>query len=143
MTTMTTMTGQGRLGVALLLSLRACLPFSIRPKRTSSIGSALSRVVFSTSDGPDLDAGGPGPAQAALPRVHASTVAMVPPDETWTPIQRARREVGDAGLLRWPPHCNLIYPFVPPKVWTRRPGVPGVPGGGGLLAGKSLAANES
>jgi len=50
-----------------------------------------------------------------LPVVHSSTLAIVPPDEVWEPIQQARKEVRDAGLLRWPPHCNLIYPFVPPK----------------------------
>uniref|UniRef100_A0A7S0LSD4 Uncharacterized protein n=1 Tax=Coccolithus braarudii TaxID=221442 RepID=A0A7S0LSD4_9EUKA len=54
---------------------------------------------------------------AATPRmqkVHHSSVALVPPDSCWAPIQAVRYELRDHGLYRWPPHINLLYPFVPP-----------------------------
>lgn len=50
---------------------------------------------------------------AVLPKVFESSLAIVPPNEAWNAIQRARTEQRDAGILRWPPHVNLLYPFVP------------------------------
>ena len=47
------------------------------------------------------------------PKLHTSTVALVPPEEVWLPIQQARESLRDKGLYRWPPHINLLYPFVP------------------------------
>lgn len=56
----------------------------------------------------------------SLPRVFESAFAIVPPDDSWSRIQLARIESRDAGLLRWPPHINILYPFIPkahfPKV---------------------------
>ena len=46
-------------------------------------------------------------------KVYTSTVALVPPEEAWLPIQQARESLRDKGLYRWPPHINLLYPFVP------------------------------
>lgn len=43
------------------------------------------------------------------------TVCLVPPpssDETWDILTRARTQLKDPGLFRWPPHANLLYPFV-------------------------------
>jgi 2'-5' RNA ligase superfamily len=48
----------------------------------------------------------------ARSKTHSSTVALVPPEDSWAPIQHARYELQDKGLYRWPPHCNLLYPFV-------------------------------
>ena len=45
---------------------------------------------------------------------HETSVALVPPDSAWPPIQDARMLVQDKGLWRWPPHANLLYPFVAP-----------------------------
>jgi len=50
-----------------------------------------------------------------VPLVHTSAFALVPADEVWEPIQSLRSKYRDAGLFRWPPHVNLIYPFVLPK----------------------------
>ena len=50
---------------------------------------------------------------ALSPKQHSSTVAIVPPEALWPPIQRARRALRDKGLYRWPPHINLLYPFLP------------------------------
>jgi len=49
----------------------------------------------------------------AVLKVHTSTVALVPPETLWPPIQAARIALRDKGLYRWPPHINLLYPFVP------------------------------
>ena len=46
-------------------------------------------------------------------KVHTSTVALVPPEVCWPPVQAVRLELRDKGLYRWPPHVNLLYPFVP------------------------------
>ena len=48
---------------------------------------------------------------------HETSVAMVPSDDAWLHIQSARRLVEDKGLWRWPPHANLLYPFVAPSLF--------------------------
>jgi 2'-5' RNA ligase superfamily len=47
-----------------------------------------------------------------------STIAVVPPadSECWARLQGIRRECRAVGLYRWPPHCNIVYPFVPPRI---------------------------
>jgi len=47
--------------------------------------------------------------------LHSSALALVPPNECWNEIQKLRVDNRDAGLFRWPPHMNLIYPFVLPQ----------------------------
>ena len=40
---------------------------------------------------------------------------MVPPasdTNAWGALSRARGELRDPGLFRWPPHANLLYPFL-------------------------------
>ena len=49
--------------------------------------------------------------------MHHTTVAIIPPDAAWPPIQAARNLVRDRGLWRWPPHANLLYPFVAPRAF--------------------------
>lgn len=60
----------------------------------------------------------PAPAFGSR-RVHTTALAIVPPDECWPQIQAARTELQDAGLYRWPPHINLIYPFIEPIYFER------------------------
>jgi len=53
--------------------------------------------------------------QNKMQKVHFSTVCMVPPDsavDVWEQLTKARRQLRDPGLYRWPPHANLLYPFV-------------------------------
>ena len=48
-------------------------------------------------------------------KVYETTVAIIPPDEYWGSIQALRLQLRDSGLYRWPPHINLLYPFIPVK----------------------------
>lgn len=45
-----------------------------------------------------------------LRRVHSSSLAIVPPKNSWKRIQKIRN-MYDPAAKRWPPHINLIYPF--------------------------------
>lgn len=40
-----------------------------------------------------------------------TALAIVPPAELWESIE-ALRAVHDKSYARWPPHCNLFFPFV-------------------------------
>jgi hypothetical protein len=45
---------------------------------------------------------------------HTSALCIVPPDTdvmVWDNLTRARTDLKDPGLFRWPPHINLLYPF--------------------------------
>ena len=56
---------------------------------------------------------------SAIAKQHSSTVALVPPEEVWPQVQAARTALRDKGLYRWPPHMNLLYPFVEPALVIR------------------------
>jgi len=45
-------------------------------------------------------------------KVVTSAVIVSPPQDMWVPIQ-AIRSMHDKAYVRWLPHINLIYPFVP------------------------------
>ena len=50
-----------------------------------------------------------------LVNLHTMTVCMVPPAQyksAWEAVTKARTELKDPGLFRWPPHANLLYPFL-------------------------------
>lgn len=49
-----------------------------------------------------------------LRKVHTTTVCLVPEakhEHVWQAVTRARTELRDPGLYRWPPHANILYPF--------------------------------
>jgi len=46
--------------------------------------------------------------------MHHTSVCVVPPDVAWEHIQALRWSLEDKGLWRWPPHANLLYPFIAP-----------------------------
>ena len=59
--------------------------------------------------------------QIVIRKVHTVTVCMVPPPPTtatpdnqrvWNKISEMRRQLKDPGYYRWPPHVNLLYPFL-------------------------------
>jgi 2'-5' RNA ligase len=68
----------------------------------------------------------PSAAQAALPeprKSHCTTVCAVPPPSAtvaWEALTRARLELQDPGFYRWPPHANLLYPFLELKSMKKR-----------------------
>jgi 2'-5' RNA ligase superfamily len=48
---------------------------------------------------------------------HDWTVCMVPPPSSttrivWDALNQARQQLADPGFYRWPPHANLLYPFL-------------------------------
>ena len=48
-------------------------------------------------------------------KAHHLTVCMIPPagyDHVWDRIGAMRKELRDPGYFRWPPHVNLLYPFL-------------------------------
>jgi 2'-5' RNA ligase len=52
-------------------------------------------------------------------KFHHFTVCMVPPEEShaaWELLTKARADLRDPGLFRWPPHANLLYPFLDPYI---------------------------
>jgi 2'-5' RNA ligase len=53
------------------------------------------------------------PHAAAGPAM-TTALCVLPPETTWAPLQ-AVREAHDKSHARWPPHINLVYPFVRPE----------------------------
>lgn len=50
---------------------------------------------------------------------HCLTICLVPPPSAtnaWDRLTDARRECKDPGFFRWPPHANLLYPFLEPVI---------------------------
>eukprot|EP00536_Pseudo-nitzschia_multiseries_P006671 jgi/Psemu1/193662/e_gw1.145.99.1 len=48
-------------------------------------------------------------------KVHTVTVCVVPPPENirvWKALSEMRSKLKDPGFYRWPPHVNLMYPFL-------------------------------
>ena len=49
------------------------------------------------------------------PKMHTMTICLVPSTvhkEVWDQVTKARTELCDPGLFRWPPHANILYPFI-------------------------------
>jgi 2'-5' RNA ligase len=64
-----------------------------------------------------IDAEKNNEAQSPPPvrKFHHYTVCLVPPEsnrKVWDVVSAARADLRDPGLFRWPPHANLLYPFV-------------------------------
>ncbi len=54
------------------------------------------------------------PMPGSRNKSHKSAVVVIPPKESWEPIQELRR-VWDRQLRRWMPHITLLYPFRPAR----------------------------
>lgn len=55
------------------------------------------------------------PIQSRVPKLATLTICIVPPpsaNDVWTHVTQARTQLKDPGLFRWPPHVNLLYPFI-------------------------------
>lgn len=48
---------------------------------------------------------------AVTPKAYTSALALVPPRHLWPALQEIRC-FHDKGFVRWPPHINLLYPFI-------------------------------
>jgi len=49
---------------------------------------------------------------------HCYTICMVPPPsatQAWEELTAIRKQCRDPGFYRWPPHANILYPFLEPK----------------------------
>mmetsp|Transcript_24883 Transcript_24883/g.36701 ORF Transcript_24883/g.36701 Transcript_24883/m.36701 type:complete len:268 (+) Transcript_24883:2-805(+) len=47
--------------------------------------------------------------------VHHSSLAVIPPpamEDVWEQLNGLRHKLKDKGYYRWPPHINLLYPFI-------------------------------
>lgn len=53
-----------------------------------------------------------GASSTQLAVVNTSAVAFVPPSNIWSHIQETRSRY-DPSYIRWPPHINLVYGFIP------------------------------
>ncbi len=53
----------------------------------------------------------PAASSAGERKVHNSALCFVPPASLWRQLQLARC-FHDKSFVRWPPHINLLYPFV-------------------------------
>ncbi len=45
-----------------------------------------------------------------MTKVYTSAVVIIPPQESWAPIQEIRR-IYDRNIHRWMPHITLLYPY--------------------------------
>lgn len=53
-----------------------------------------------------------------MPKTYKAAVVLIPPEETWEPIQAIRRAY-DRQVRRWMPHVTLLYPFWPKEDFDR------------------------
>ncbi|KAK4465264.1 2'-5' RNA ligase superfamily-domain-containing protein [Cladorrhinum samala] len=53
---------------------------------------------------------------------HDTALALIPPPHLWPRIDRLR-SLYDKAYLKWPPHINLLYPFVSPSSLLSLPSV--------------------
>ncbi len=54
-------------------------------------------------------------------KTHRAALVVLPPEALWPPIQAFRRR-HDRQHRRWPPHINLLYPFLAPAAWAQAQG---------------------
>ena len=113
------------LKTALLLPFRSEAGFLV-PLGGSRITTPLPPIRMSASaDCSVTDASSP-PSHSPEPRKsHCTTVCAVPPASAtaaWGALTRARRELRDPGFYRWPPHANILYPFLELNSMKKRNG---------------------
>ncbi|KAJ1502009.1 hypothetical protein HMI54_009408, partial [Coelomomyces lativittatus] len=82
---------------------------------SSSAGSAsTSGFVYEASTktaDSSAETGGATKKDDPYGKTVCSSVAVIPPPEAWPPLEAIRR-IYDTGFVRWPPHVNMLYPFL-------------------------------
>ncbi|CAJ1929143.1 unnamed protein product [Cylindrotheca closterium] len=77
--------------------------------------NTLSLATNETTSSSALAAKEISPLPMQPKKLHSVTVCMVPPPENehvWEQVSEMRRTLQDPGYYRWPPHANLLYPFL-------------------------------
>ena len=104
------------------IALSTLLPISpsagfIRPNlsgRNLNLVRAMS--LLDAQNEPERSTSPSPPTAPPEPRKsHCTTVCAVPPPSAtvaWEALTRARLQLRDPGFYRWPPHANLLYPFL-------------------------------
>ena len=94
------------------------ISFGLCPGASFSSGS-LSAMRMDSTDADELDTSNKNDSKdnksPPPPKHHTITVCMVPPpsaESVWADVTKARTELRDPGLFRWPPHVNILYPFI-------------------------------
>jgi len=79
----------------------------VSPPRQAAAAAAAPGVTVAEAlpvDAPEA------PPPVSVKRSYKVAVVLSPPESLWEPIQNIRRS-HDAAYSRWPPHCNLLWPF--------------------------------
>jgi len=84
----------------------SCLPFR-RAAVASPVRTAVVAMKYGKKPSADDNNGG-----GVLRTSVDSALAIVPPDEAWDTLQRARYIANDKSYTRWPPALRLFHPFV-------------------------------
>ncbi|GMI11980.1 hypothetical protein TrLO_g5762 [Triparma laevis f. longispina] len=102
-------------GLLLLMAFPIARSFLLRPRPKPTLQNLFS----SLDDFTPSDPSSASPSPTEFPVMYASSLAMIPPPSAWPPIQSLRITLKDAGIYRWPPHVNLLYPFVAPNKFNQ------------------------
>ncbi|KAK0643525.1 2'-5' RNA ligase superfamily-domain-containing protein [Cercophora newfieldiana] len=71
---------------------------------------------MATTEAPTPSQQPEGPTSISIPTTsHDTALCIIPPKHLWPPIDRLR-SLYDKAYEKWPPHVNLIYPFVRPDL---------------------------
>ena len=81
-----------------------------------SLSSLISLLVGARSFTFSAGARATGGSLEKMNKVHHTTVALIPPPgEVFDTLMKTRLSLDDKGYYRWPPHVNLLYPYIENK----------------------------
>ena len=118
--------GVSRASAIALSALLPILPSSGFCRTILSVSSQARAMSLGAQNEPERSTSpppSPSPAPPEPRKSHCTTVCAVPPPsatEAWGALTRARLQLRDPGFYRWPPHANLLYPFLELKSMKKR-----------------------